>query len=159
MRSFVEYKNLGRPTLVQIGPVEERGVLARWFPPHMGKKIFRIEEVINFLVAWRMNNEEGQEPTIVTFKSLLPVGYRSDGPSIPWWSRWLLPSTGEWFRSGFIHDNLYDNAVLSRSQCDWVFRWIMRKDGVSLGRRYLIWACVRIGARKRYARNQAAEAA
>lgn len=60
----------------------------------------------------------------------VPVGYRTDLASTPWWIRWLLPPNGKYGKAAVIHDYLCAtrqvmvNGVIvyiTREQCDAIF--------------------------------------
>lgn len=52
-----------------------------------------------------------------------------------------------------IHDYLYQEANLSREQCDDIFYQALRAEGVARWRAWLMWAGVRIGGAKSYGKG------
>lgn len=81
---------------------------------------------------------------------VVPAGYVTDFASVPRLTSWLIPSSGEYNAAAIVHDWLITDvlptgAVTSR-EVDRTFREAMRDLGVSLPRRWLMWAGVRLGA-------------
>lgn len=66
-------------------------------------------------------------------------GYRCNGLSVPWALRWFLkdwdPKNELYCLAGALHDWLYATrgayAKYSRSECDDIFRGILRESGIS----------------------------
>lgn len=42
---------------------------------------------------------------------IIPTGFVTDGASIPFFIRWFLPSTGDYFEASIIHDFLIHQSV------------------------------------------------
>jgi hypothetical protein len=113
----------------------------------------------NFVVAENIDlvDEKG-----TTYR--VPVGAQSDGCSIPpeLWGTKLTPF-GPWWRSAVVHDAGYrntllrlradgtwDNADLSKDQCDHLFLDCMLCDGVDLLIREAIYEGVHIAGWKAF---------
>lgn len=67
---------------------------------------------------------------------ILP-GFKCDGLSVPVIFRWFLPSwdkkNGLYNLAGAIHDGLYANCgyyAFNRSECDDIFRGLLRESGI-----------------------------
>ena len=54
----------------------------------------------------------------------VPCGFECDGPSIPWFGRWLLDRNGAIFPLALGHDRIYYEGKWSRHDAD---RWL--RDG------------------------------
>lgn len=83
----------------------------------------------------------------------VPVGFITDGTSVPrpLWS--LLPTWGRHSRASVVHDYLYDRLragtpdpiATSRAKADAVFYEALRDCGVNVVWRSIMWAAVRVG--------------
>jgi hypothetical protein len=82
----------------------------------------------------------------------VPVGYRTDLASTPWWIRWLLPPNGKYGKAAVIHDYLCTtrqvmvNGVIvyiTREQCDAIFFEAMTVLKVPVWQKYPMYAAVR----------------
>ena len=83
------------------------------------------------------------------FEILLDKGYRCDGLSVPKVFRWYLPSWDNknalYNLAGIIHDALYTvkgASIFSRSECDDVFRGLLRDAGISRSKAGIADWCV-----------------
>ena len=91
---------------------------------------------------------------IVLADFTIPIGYRSNGPSIPKRLRSFIPFEGHWLRPSFSHDWLYDHHEgLDREQSDEFYFDAMVADGVIWHRRHLIYRSVRLGGEEHWAGN------
>lgn len=75
----------------------------------------------------------------------IPSGFKTDFASVPraFWS--LLPPWGRYKKAAVVHDWLYaGHGVASRREADAIFIRMMRELGVSLWRRWTMWAAVRL---------------
>ena len=76
----------------------------------------------------------------------VPAGFRSDGASIPWPLRFLAGHPfGSCLRSAVIHDWIYSRNLGTRRKADRVMFTAMGVEGVSMFRRCIIWAAIRVG--------------
>ena len=82
-------------------------------------------------------------PDDVLFQTA-PAGLRSDGPSIPWYARWLIDRNGKLFPCGIIHDHLYNSGPMDRRDADRFLRDHCRVMGVGRLRVWLIYWTVRV---------------
>lgn len=82
----------------------------------------------------------------------VPVGYRTDLASVPWWIRWLLPPNGKYGKAAVIHDYLCTyrqvmvNGVgvyITRAQCDAIFFEAMTVLKVPAWQKYPMYLAVR----------------
>jgi hypothetical protein len=74
----------------------------------------------------------------------VPAGFRTDFASVPRPFVWLLPRYGLYSRSAILHDYLWRYDIVSRRDADGLFRRSMRELGVSVPRRWIMWAAVRL---------------
>ena len=73
-----------------------------------------------------------------TYRFTFKTGFKCDGLSVPWAFRWFLKDWDEeknlYNLAGALHDWLYategDDRMFSRSECDDIFRGILREAGV-----------------------------
>jgi hypothetical protein len=75
----------------------------------------------------------------------VPVGFITDGASIPkaFWS--ILSPFGDYFAAAVIHDYLYSPVSIhkfTRAECDLIFKEAMFNDGVPWYRRDVIYRTV-----------------
>jgi hypothetical protein len=77
----------------------------------------------------------------------VPTGFRTDFASIPRLVVWLIPRYGLYTRSAILHDYLCKSKEVDRADADGLFRRSMRELGVSVPRRWLMWAGVRLASR------------
>lgn len=89
-----------------------------------------------------------------TDRFVAPAGYITDFATSPAAMHGLVNKTGPYTRAAVIHDLLIthyinhpdpDKRVTSRDT-DGIFRRIMREEGVSVPKRWLMWTGVRFGA-------------
>lgn len=73
----------------------------------------------------------------------VPAGFVTDFASVPRAFVWLLPRYGDYTRAAILHDHLVGTKKVSRADADGLFRRSMRELGVSLARRWIMWAAVR----------------
>lgn len=73
-----------------------------------------------------------------TYRFTFKNGFKCEGLSVPWAFRWFLKDWDEGNKlynlAGALHDWLYatdgDDRMFSRSECDDIFRGILRESGV-----------------------------
>ncbi len=75
---------------------------------------------------------------------IVPVGFRTDIASVPWFVWSFVPPTGRYSRPAVVHDYLYRAGNVSRAQADAVFCEAMLVEGVVWWRRWVVWAAVRL---------------
>lgn len=79
----------------------------------------------------------------------VPAGFVTDFASVPWGFWNLEPPLGDAGKAAVVHDYLYATKGLggrcSRAQADAIFREALADLGVSLWKRDLLWAAVRVG--------------
>ena len=63
---------------------------------------------------------------------VVPVGFKTDGASIPRGFWWLIgsPFTGKYLRAALVHDYLYSVQITDRGVADRIMERGMRDDGV-----------------------------
>jgi hypothetical protein len=79
----------------------------------------------------------------------VPVGFTTDFASVPDVFTWLVPRYGAYTKAAVLHDFLCSGTVVSRRDADGIFRRCLRELGVSLLRRWMMWAAVRLNSRLR----------
>ncbi|WP_370323858.1 DUF1353 domain-containing protein [Euzebya sp.] len=84
----------------------------------------------------------------------VPAGFVTDFASVPRVFTWLLPRYGTYTRAAILHDWFCDTGVVSRADADGLFRRMMRELGVSVVRRWMMWAAVRAASHLRGASPQ-----
>lgn len=75
--------------------------------------------------------------------------FPTDLVSVPGAVAWFVPRAGRYARAAVLHDYLWrypDRTGCDRRHADYRFRLQMQRDGVSLLRRWIIWAAVRLSA-------------
>lgn len=76
------------------------------------------------------------------------IGFTTDFASVPTVLVWLIPRYGVYTKAAILHDFLCcDDAGVSRADADGVFRRALRELGVSVVRRWMMWAAVRLQSR------------
>lgn len=89
------------------------------------------------LPRWRLNES-------ITYKEYkVPVGFESDGASIPIGFRNSFSPQGRHFPAAFIHDYLLTQDM-PRAEADGVFREAMDDLGVSAFRKTVMFSAVRL---------------
>ena len=58
---------------------------------------------------------------------------------------WLIPRYGVYTKAAILHDYLCERHPVSRRDADGIFRRALRELGVSVLRRWMMWAAVRAG--------------
>lgn len=84
---------------------------------------------------------------------VIPKGFKTDFASIPriFWN--IIAPIGKWTLPSVMHDYLYSEGYrlgISRKQADKIFYQAMRKSFVAPITANIMWACVRLFARKHY---------
>jgi hypothetical protein len=72
--------------------------------------------------------------------------FSTDLVSVPGVFSWFIPRAGRYARAAVLHDYLWqcgDGIGVDHKQADTRFRVQMQRDGVSLLRRWIMWATVR----------------
>ncbi|MGK8508469.1 DUF1353 domain-containing protein [Nocardia asiatica] len=90
---------------------------------------------------WRVT-----EPLVyrgATEEFVVPAGFRTDFASVPRALIWLVPRYGVYTRAAILHDYLLGSKVVSVADADGIFRRSLHELGVSLPRRWMMWAAVR----------------
>lgn len=77
----------------------------------------------------------------------IPAGFKTDFASVPRIFTWLIPRYGAYTKSAILHDYLGSSGLISHADNDGIFRRTMRELGVSLLRRWMMWAAVRAWTR------------
>ncbi|MGV0642435.1 DUF1353 domain-containing protein [Mycolicibacterium sp. XJ2546] len=79
----------------------------------------------------------------------VPRDFATDLVSVPGVVSWFIPRAGRYARAAVLHDYLWrypERTGCDRRQADYRFRRQMQRDGVSLLRRWVMWAAVRMAA-------------
>lgn len=94
--------------------------------------------------SWTVVEPLGYTGRVETFE--VPVGFETDFASVPRPFTWLLPTYGVYTKAAILHDYLCRTGEVSRADADGLFRRSMRELEVSIPRRYLMWAAVRLAS-------------
>ena len=78
---------------------------------------------------------------------LVPIGFVTDGASIPIGLRWYFPHGGAKFPASVMHDFLYKTAPCTQLQADKVFYNMMIENGVGKFRAKLMFQALRLFGR------------
>jgi len=105
-----------------------------------------VTELVKDWRKWRLEQE------LVYRDIRVPVGYITDGASVPRPLWWLLPSWGRYSRASVVHDYLCDQIVKraphpaapTARKADAIFYQAMKDSGVNATIRWLMWAAVRL---------------
>ena len=100
-----------------------------------------------FWFSWR---GEKHAPIFET----IPVGFVTDGLSIPRFYRWRFSASGKGFRAAICHDWLYRQATVPRGVCDQVFREGLEFCGVSWWERNVMWLTLKLGGGFAYGKSR-----
>jgi len=84
---------------------------------------------------------------LCTLEQTVPAGFETDGATVPriWWP--LFPRVGKYLKAAI---NMYVHAIASRPQADRLFLLNMKRDGVRVPRRYIMFIAVRLFGRGNY---------
>lgn len=94
--------------------------------------------------SWRLIDELIYEGKYELFR--IPSGFSTDFASVPRAFTWLIPRYGTYTRAAILHDYLCARervGLFTSADADGIFRRVLRELGVSLPRRWLMWAAVR----------------
>lgn len=96
------------------------------------------ERIRKFIAPFEYNN-----PPV---KIIIPIGFKSDGASIPRlaWSIIGSPWTGKYKYAVVIHDYLTATQTTTRREADRIFLDAMKVLNVSRWKRRVIWLAVRL---------------
>ena len=83
---------------------------------------------------------------------VVPIGFVSDGASIPPYVRWLIPKHGRYTNAAILHDWLYTTHQLDRQIADELMIEQMCMDGVWWWRRRLMYPAVRLRGKESWHR-------
>lgn len=75
----------------------------------------------------------------------VPTDFCTDFASVPTVFVWLIPRYGVYTKAAILHDYLCERHPVSRRDADGIFRRALRELGVSVLRRWMMWAAVRAG--------------
>src|SRR5690349_9717405 len=88
--------------------------------------------------SWRLLKPVVYQGRDQTFE--VPVGFVTDFASVPNAFTWLVPRYGAYTKAAILHDFLCGGTLVSRADADGIFRRTLREFGVSLLRRWIMWA-------------------
>jgi hypothetical protein len=74
-----------------------------------------------------------------------PIGFWTDGASVPRFLWRIYPPFGEYFRAAVVHDFMYYRGEFVRSKCDGIFKEAVRACGCSRVTEWALYTGVRIG--------------
>lgn len=96
-----------------------------------------------------------QNPIYVTEEPIIvPVGFRSDGASIPKFLHWFARPFGEALYAAIVHDYCYASHCLPRDWADSLFLKHLIKTGMNPYKAWVMWAAVRLFGKQAYYRNK-----
>ncbi|MGC1513549.1 MAG: DUF1353 domain-containing protein [Acidimicrobiales bacterium] len=88
----------------------------------------------------------------------VPVGYTTDGASVPVWAQ-RLTGWGRWEDpqrwGGIVHDWMYTQPATPKAHADNVFRAVLKSEGTPRYKREIMWAAVVVGGGPAYRVSQA----
>ncbi|MBF6084180.1 DUF1353 domain-containing protein [Nocardia cyriacigeorgica] len=84
-----------------------------------------------------------------TERFVVPKGFRTDFASVPRPVVWLIPRYGAYTKAAILHDYLLSSGAVSVADADGIFRRTLGELGVSVPRRWMMWAAVRFATRLR----------
>ncbi|GEM33927.1 hypothetical protein NN3_49340 [Nocardia neocaledoniensis NBRC 108232] len=93
---------------------------------------------------WRLTEPLTYRGAVETFT--VPAGFRTDFASVPRALVWLIPRYGAYTRAAILHDYLCRTDTVGRADADGLFRRCLREFDVSVPRRWMMWAAVRLGS-------------
>ncbi|MDO3649118.1 DUF1353 domain-containing protein [Nocardia mangyaensis] len=96
---------------------------------------------------WRLTEPLAYRGAVDTFT--VPAGFRTDFASVPRPLVWLIPRYGAYTRAAILHDYLCRGDEVDRADADGIFRRCLRELGISVPRRWMMWAAVRLGSHLR----------
>ena len=99
---------------------------------------------------WRLCNELAFEFNGSLY--VVPLGFVTDGASIPRIYRWRFSPLGQWVRAATIHDWIYrtPDVAISRHDADKIFFAAMKQDSVSRWTRNVMYRAVQLFGRSSY---------
>lgn len=74
----------------------------------------------------------------------VPLWFKTDGASIPWFLRWIVTPWGDWGLAAIFHDAEYWFQTKPRKEADELFLKVMDYSGVYRMVRLGMWASVRM---------------
>jgi hypothetical protein len=78
------------------------------------------------------------------FEITVPVGFITDGASVPRALWWLFPPMGKYGKAAVLHDYCYTVQEYTRLECDDILMEGMDALGVNVVTQYLIYKSVRL---------------
>ena len=108
------------------------GLKIEWLPE---EELFRVIEAFDYHV--------GSEESLTVIH--IPVGFKTDLASIPFWARWLIHKLGKHAQAAVVHDFLYKYKMFTRKECDLIFLEAMGVLKVILWKRRIMYRAVRVG--------------
>jgi hypothetical protein len=73
----------------------------------------------------------------------VPSGFMCDGASVPAIAKPIFNNGVRYLRAAIIHDYCYRTGKVPRIEADAVFKKVLREDGVTPLKAYLMWLGVR----------------
>jgi hypothetical protein len=78
-------------------------------------------------------------------KITVPAGFKTDFASVPRLFWRIIPPWGRYSAAAVVHDYLYETNSVDRAEADQIFLELMKRLGVPLWKRQLMYRAVRIG--------------
>lgn len=108
--------------------------------PFHGEVVLRELNAVDFEVVEPLQYE-GRSQTFT-----VEPGFKTDLASVPRALVWLFPRYGTYTKTAVVHDFLWRTNAVPRHDADGLFRRALREQGVSIPRRWTMWAAVRAGS-------------
>ena len=83
----------------------------------------------------------------------IPAGFVCDGASVPAIAMPIFNNGIRYLRAAILHDFCYRTGIVPRKQADDLFKEVLREDGVTKFKSYMMWLGVRAGGGKFYNSN------
>lgn len=108
--------------------IEDEGALTPLLAERSGRGLFRV----------------ARSPVLVVGRTrvVVPVGFVTDGASIPWWARWAIESWGRVAFASILHDFMLERTTIKKWVCDWCFFRMLRACGVGRVKATVMWLAV-----------------
>lgn len=122
-----------------------RGKPNAWF--FRGEILFELHEPLTVVLPI-----VGDTPYVIT----VPVGFVSNGASVPWYLQWRFRCDGPWAEAAWVHDYLYAVGQCDKPLADMIFFVLMLALGVRHEDAMLMYLAVRYSkaARKAWAKGR-----
>lgn len=88
---------------------------------------------------------ELRQPILITeLMETIPVGFKSDGATIPKWLHWFARPYGDALYAALVHDYLLQHGDYPRYMCDKLFHTYLLRTGVNRHKATIMYCAVRL---------------